>query len=79
MTWDTEAPEGVLSFTRDPGFRCVVNLGDQPADVPADAEVLLASEPLAGRQAAGRRHRLAEGLTEKGRNRSPVPALARQC
>lgn len=46
MTWDTEAPEGVLSFTRDPGFRCVVNLGDQPADVPADAEVLLASEPL---------------------------------
>lgn len=46
MAWDTDAPEGVLSFTRDPGFRCVVNLGDQPADLPAGAEVLLASEPL---------------------------------
>jgi alpha-glucosidase len=38
----------VLSFTRDPGFRCLVNLSDQETDLPADAEVLLASEPLSG-------------------------------
>jgi alpha-glucosidase len=45
MAWDDEAPAGVLSFTRDPGFRCVVNLGEQPIDLPA-AAVLLSSEPL---------------------------------
>jgi alpha-glucosidase len=46
LAWDEDAPAGVLSFTRDPGFRCVVNLGDQPIDLPAAAEVLLSSEPL---------------------------------
>ncbi|MEV6282608.1 glycoside hydrolase family 13 protein [Kribbella sp. NPDC051770] len=45
LTWDDDAPAGVLSFTRDPGFRCVVNLGTAPVDLPA-GEVLLASEPL---------------------------------
>jgi alpha-glucosidase len=45
LTWDDDAPAGVLSFTRDPGFRCVVNLGTAPIDLPA-GEVLLASEPL---------------------------------
>ncbi len=45
LIWDDDAPAGVLSFTRDPGFRCVVNLGGSPIDLPA-GEVLLASEPL---------------------------------
>ena len=27
LTWDDDAPDGVLSFTREPGFRCVVNFG----------------------------------------------------
>ncbi|TCM46715.1 glycoside hydrolase family 13 protein [Kribbella sp. VKM Ac-2568] len=46
MTWDEDAPAGVLSFTRDPGFRCVVNLGEQTIELPDSAEVLLSSEPL---------------------------------
>ncbi|HZX03025.1 glycoside hydrolase family 13 protein [Kribbella sp.] len=46
LAWDTEAPEGVLSFTRDPGFRCVVNVSDSPVALPPHAKVLLASEPL---------------------------------
>ncbi|MBB5840756.1 glycoside hydrolase family 13 protein [Kribbella italica] len=45
LTWDDDAPAGVLSFTRDPGFRCVVNLGSSPIELPA-GEILLASEPL---------------------------------
>ncbi|GAA1609861.1 glycoside hydrolase family 13 protein [Kribbella karoonensis] len=48
LTWDTDAPEGVLSFTRDPGFRCVVNVTDAPVPLPGHREVLLASEPLTG-------------------------------
>ncbi len=44
MTWD-EAPERVLSFHREPGFRCVVNFG--PAGYPLpDGELLLSSTPL---------------------------------
>ena len=34
LAWDEDAPPGVLSFTRDPSFRCVVNLGDTPVDLP---------------------------------------------
>jgi alpha-glucosidase len=45
LSWDQDVPAGVLSFTRDPGFRCVVNLGDTPVDL--SGEVLLSSEPLA--------------------------------
>ncbi|TWD81854.1 alpha-glucosidase [Kribbella amoyensis] len=48
LAWDEDAPAGVLSFTRDPGFRCVVNLSEHPADLPPHANILLASEPLAG-------------------------------
>jgi alpha-glucosidase len=33
----------VLSFTREPGFRCVVNFGPEPYALPADAEILVAS------------------------------------
>ena len=49
LAW-VEAGEDVLAFRREPGFGCVVNLGDEPTDrpaeVPADATVLLASGPL---------------------------------
>ena len=42
--------DAVLAFRRGPGFACVVNLGDEPVDPPADvgpdARVLLASGPL---------------------------------
>ncbi|MGZ0148536.1 glycoside hydrolase family 13 protein [Kribbella sp. WER1] len=46
LVWDTEAPEGVLSFTRDPGFRCVVNVSDSPVTLPEHSKVLLSSEPV---------------------------------
>ncbi|MGD7786889.1 glycoside hydrolase family 13 protein [Propionibacteriaceae bacterium Y1700] len=42
MTWDESAPE-VLSFSRDPGFRCIVNFGADPVSLPTDAEVLITS------------------------------------
>jgi alpha-glucosidase len=45
MTW-LEAPEGVLSFSREPGFVCVVNLSTEPYELPAHSELLLASGPL---------------------------------
>ncbi|MCO5998176.1 glycoside hydrolase family 13 protein [Actinoallomurus rhizosphaericola] len=48
LTWDDGAPDGVLRFTRTPGFACVVNLSGTPQELPADAEVLLASGPLDG-------------------------------
>jgi alpha-glucosidase len=46
-----DAGPGVLAFRREPGFRCVVNLGDEPADPPARTSrgrwsELLASGPL---------------------------------
>jgi alpha-glucosidase len=47
MMW-TPAPEGVLSFTREPGFGCVVNLSAEPCELPDGARVLLASGPLDG-------------------------------
>lgn len=43
LTWDEDAPDGVLSFTREPGFRCVVNFGPDTYPLPAGARVLLAS------------------------------------
>jgi alpha-glucosidase len=48
MTWLTSA-EPVLAFARDPGFACVVNVGAEPAKLPADvrgAALLLASGPI---------------------------------
>ena len=43
MAWDGDVPPGVLSFTREPGFRCVVNFGPDLYALPADAQVLIAS------------------------------------
>jgi alpha-glucosidase len=46
LTWDEDAPEGVLSFTRSPGFRCMVNLSAQSVRLPQHRDVLLASNAL---------------------------------
>jgi alpha-glucosidase len=43
-----DTPEGVLMFTRAPGFGCAVNLSGAPFALPTDSEVLLASGPLDG-------------------------------
>ncbi|MDN5725573.1 MAG: glycoside hydrolase family 13 protein [Propionibacteriales bacterium] len=49
MAWD-DAGATVLSFSREPGFRCVVNFGPAPVSLPVEAEVLLASGDLHDRQ-----------------------------
>lgn len=45
LTW-LPAPEGVLAFTRADGVRCVVNLGEDPVELPTPARLLLGSGPL---------------------------------
>jgi alpha-glucosidase len=40
-----DQPDGVLAFTRGPGFTCVVNLSSSVVPLPP-GEVLLASGPL---------------------------------
>ena len=49
LTWDTDIPGHVLSFRREPGFRCVVNFGPDTYELTAADEIILASGPLAGR------------------------------
>jgi alpha-glucosidase len=46
LLWDPDAAPGVLSFSREPGFRCVVNLSARPVGLPAGERLLLASAPL---------------------------------
>jgi alpha-glucosidase len=46
MTWDPTAQEEVLSFTREPGFRCVVNLSEHQIVLPDHTEVILSSAPV---------------------------------
>ncbi|UUU32011.1 glycoside hydrolase family 13 protein [Streptomyces sp. CA-210063] len=50
MTWDSTAQEEVLSFTREPGFRCVVNLSEHQIALPDHTEVILSSAPVHGRR-----------------------------
>jgi alpha-glucosidase len=51
---DADGPDSesrVLAFRRDPGFVCVVNVGDEPAappDAVRDGSLLLSSDPLEG-------------------------------
>ena len=45
MRWQP-APDSVLTFTRDPGFVFLANLGGTPLRLPAHREILLASGPL---------------------------------
>jgi alpha-glucosidase len=46
LAWEEGTPAGVLSFTREPGFRCVVNLSAEVVALPPGEEVLLTSAPL---------------------------------
>src|SRR5579875_293090 len=46
LVWDDDAPDGVLSFSREPGFRCVVNLSDAAVALPPEEEPLVTSAPL---------------------------------
>jgi alpha-glucosidase len=46
MTWDTTAQAEVFSFTREPGFRCVVNLSEHQIALPDHTEVILSSAPV---------------------------------
>jgi alpha-glucosidase len=48
LTWLDDQPGGVLAFSRDGRFTCVVNLSDSAVPLPPHAEVLLASGPLDG-------------------------------
>jgi len=43
-----ESPEGVLLFSRTPGFVCALNLSGAPFTLPAHNDILLASGPLDG-------------------------------
>ena len=45
MTW-LPANADVLAFARGPDFACIVNLADEPTDLPAGATLLLASADL---------------------------------
>jgi alpha-glucosidase len=45
LQW-SEAGDGVLAFTREPGFAFVLNFSDAPVDLPAHKEILLSSGPL---------------------------------
>ncbi|KGI81297.1 alpha-glucosidase [Actinopolyspora erythraea] len=47
LVWN-DSPEGVLSFSRTPGFGCVVNLSTEPCELPEHERVLLASGELDG-------------------------------
>ena len=50
LSWVPGTPDGLLAFTRDPGFACVANITDQPLPLPAPlvaASALLASAPEA--------------------------------
>ena len=49
LSWNDDVPAGVLSFDREPGFRCVVNFGPDPYALPADAKILVASGDAAAR------------------------------
>ena len=51
MSW-IDAPDGVLAFSREPGFVCVINYNDHPIELPsglADADLILSSgDPIDG-------------------------------
>ncbi|WP_328678867.1 glycoside hydrolase family 13 protein [Streptomyces sp. NBC_00322] len=53
LTWESAPDSDVLSFRREPGFRCVVNFSDEPVALPAHSRVLLASGTLDGDRLPG--------------------------
>jgi alpha-glucosidase len=52
LEW-VSTPDEVLCFDRQPGFRCVVNFGPSPFELPAHGDVLLTSHPLDGAKLPG--------------------------
>jgi alpha-glucosidase len=42
------APDGVLAFARGERFACFVNFGPEPVELPAAAQILIASDELEG-------------------------------
>ncbi len=46
LAWD-DTPAEVLSFSREPGFRCIVNFGAEDYPIPAGHTVLVFSGPVA--------------------------------
>jgi alpha-glucosidase len=55
LAW-LESPDGTLVFSREPGFACTVNTGDEDAELPIPGTLLLASGPI----------RLPEGAAHEG-------------
>ena len=49
LRWLAPEDPGLLCFAREPGFLLAANLGPAPVPLPAHREILLASEPAAGR------------------------------
>ena len=47
LTW-LDSADGVLSFSREGGFICIVNLGAEPVPLPPHKQVVLSSGPLDG-------------------------------
>ena len=45
LSW-LPAPAGVLAFTREPGFTCIVNLSADPMAPPSAGKLLISSGPL---------------------------------
>lgn len=48
LTWN-DAPDGVLDFSREPGFRCVLNFSDHEVPLPEKGQVLISTMDLDGR------------------------------
>ena len=55
LAW-MESPDGTLVFSREPGFACTVNTGDEDVELPIAGTLLLASGPI----------RLPEGAADEG-------------
>jgi len=49
LAWDTGVGPDVVSFHRDPGFRCIVNLGSDPVEIPTEAEIVVSSVEITDR------------------------------
>ncbi|MGH6654317.1 MAG: glycoside hydrolase family 13 protein [Actinocrinis sp.] len=45
LEW-AQSPDGTLVFTREPGFVCTVNTGDEPVRLPLPGAALIASGPI---------------------------------
>ena len=70
----TTTPADVLSFTREPGFRCIVNFGAEPYPLPDHTAVLVTSGEADAADGRSRRGGLARRL-----NRSVVAAATIRC